>query len=70
MCRASYTSDDIVSKTILEKAAKSEKKKEEPKVKGDALGQSPKLEKLMSLIDEMEPDEKGVIFSQWTSLLK
>eukprot|EP00977_Amphora_coffeiformis_P014893 scaffold4244_cov167-Amphora_coffeaeformis.AAC.6 len=45
------------------------KKKKEPKIKGGVVGQSPKVQKLLSLIDEMEPDEKGVIFSQWTSFL-
>ena len=70
MCRARYSSDDIVTKEALEKAAMGGKKRNESKVKSDAVEQSPKVQKLFSLIDEMQPDEKGVIFSQWTSLLK
>lgn len=33
------------------------------------LGRSPKHQALLDTIDEMEHDEKGVIFSQWTSHL-
>lgn len=69
LCRAAFTPDDIVSKAAAEKSTKSEKKVAKVKVKHDGLGQSPKLVKLFALIEEMKPDEKGVIFSQWTSLL-
>lgn len=57
----------MVSKAAAENAAKGKKKA--IKVKHDGLGQSPKLKVLFDLIDEMEPDEKGVVFSQWTSFL-
>lgn len=57
----------MISKGVAQKAASRATKK--PKVKSDEFGQSPKLKKLFALIDQMKPDEKGVIFSQWTSLL-
>jgi len=71
MCRARYTFHDVVSKASLERVAGLPvEKKHEQKNKRDANELSPKIHKLFSLIDEMKPDEKGVIFSQWTSLLK
>ena len=57
----------MISKGAAQKAAAKGNKK--PKVKYDEFGQSPKLERLFELIDQMKPGEKGVIFSQWTSLL-
>ena len=33
------------------------------------MGRSPKTQALLDKIDEMAPDEKGAIFSQWTSHL-
>lgn len=35
----------------------------------NVAGHSPKVAALLKLIEEMKPDEKGVIFSQWTSFL-
>lgn len=32
-------------------------------------GRAPKIQAVLDLIDQMKPDEKGVIFSQWTSTL-
>lgn len=69
LCRTSFSPDDIISKGAAKKAASKENKKPKPKVKNDQFGQSPKLAKLFELIESMKPDEKGVIFSQWTSLL-
>lgn len=57
----------MISKAAAENAAKSKAKAS--KVKRDGLGQSPKLKMLFDLMERMEPDEKGVIFSQWTCLL-
>jgi hypothetical protein len=37
--------------------------------KSSSLGRPPKIQALLDAIDEMAPDEKGVIFSQWTYVL-
>lgn len=37
--------------------------------KKSGFGRSPKVQALMDAIVEMKPDEKGVIFSQWTKFL-
>jgi SWI/SNF-related matrix-associated actin-dependent regulator of chromatin subfamily A3 len=68
MCRVSYTPDDMVQKAAVQKAVQNNKKKI-VRVKQDIVGQSCKLNALFELIDQMKPDEKAVIFSQWTSLL-
>lgn len=39
------------------------------KRKQSTFGRSPKVQALMDAITEMKPDEKGVIFSQWTQFL-
>lgn len=57
----------MISKGAAQKAAPRSSKK--PKVNRDECRQSPKLKQLFALMDRMKPDEKGVIFSQWTSLL-
>jgi SNF2 family DNA or RNA helicase len=67
-CRVPYTEDDMVKKADAQKAAS--EKKRAIRVKSDGakggLGRSPKIQAMLDAIDEMEPDEKGVIFSQWT----
>jgi hypothetical protein len=45
------------------KSEKDDKKVERLKVQGH----SPKILELLSIIEKMDRDEKGVIFSQWTS---
>jgi SWI/SNF-related matrix-associated actin-dependent regulator of chromatin subfamily A3 len=73
MCRLPYGPDDMISKKIAEASSKTA----QPDVKNATrdvknamkLGRSPKIQALLDLIDEMAPDEKGVIFSQWTSFL-
>lgn len=73
-----YGPEDMVSKAAAEASAKSARfqddKEKEKEVKHatrnvkDAmkLGRSPKIQALLDAIDQMAPDEKGVIFSQWT----
>jgi len=53
-----------------DKAQEKEIKKATREVK-NALkyGRSPKIQAMLDAIDDMAPDSKGVIFSQWTSLL-
>lgn len=74
MCRVPYGPDDMISKKTAEAsakpAAKSEVKNATRDVKNSSkLGRSPKVQALLDEIDKMAPDEKGVIFSQWTSFL-
>lgn len=59
----------MISKRAAEKAATSNMKKKTTKIKFNRVEQSPKIQRLFALIDQMHPTEKGVIFSQWTSLL-
>lgn len=66
MCRADYSPSDMVTK----KAAKGASEKFSAKDCMKKHGRSPKIQALLNLIDEMAPDEKGVIFSQWTSVLR
>jgi SNF2 family DNA or RNA helicase len=67
LCRAVYSPDDMVKKEAAEAASK--------KVKVDAdeaiqrHDRSPKMQALLDSFEEMKSDEKGVIFSQWTSML-
>jgi hypothetical protein len=67
-CRVPYTEDDMVKKADAQKAAS--EKKRAIRVKSDrakgGMGRSPKIQAMVEAIAEMEPDEKGVIFSQWT----
>lgn len=66
MCRAPYTSDDVVKKKTAEQAATT---KVSPEFNLAQHGRSPKIQAMLNLIDKMKPGEKGVIFSQWTSVL-
>jgi SWI/SNF-related matrix-associated actin-dependent regulator of chromatin subfamily A3 len=66
MCRADYSPADMVTKQVAKGAAEKFSAK-------DCLkqhGRSPKIQALLNLIEQMAPDEKGVIFSQWTSVLR
>lgn len=73
-----YGPEDMVSKKAAEAMAKSDEEKDDRKelkhakrIVKDAMkmGRSPKTKALLDEIDRMAPDEKGVIFSQWTSHL-
>jgi len=63
----------MVTKAAAESAAKNQEKEikdaKRTVVEAMKLGRSPKIQALLDAIDEMAPDEKGVIFSQWTSFL-
>jgi SWI/SNF-related matrix-associated actin-dependent regulator of chromatin subfamily A3 len=69
LCRASFLPEHMISKADVETIVEEKKKKKLPNIKRSEVGTSPKLQALFSLIDKMKHDEKGVIFSQWTSLL-
>jgi hypothetical protein len=67
-CRVPYTEDDMVKKADAQKAASEKKRviKVKSNVGKGGIGRAPKIQAMLDAIDEMEPDEKGVIFSQWT----
>jgi SWI/SNF-related matrix-associated actin-dependent regulator of chromatin subfamily A3 len=70
-CRVPYTEDDMVNKADAQKAASEKKRAIKVKSSGGkgGIGRSPKIQAMLDAIDEMAPDEKGVIFSQWTYVL-
>ena len=60
----------MISKKEAEDAAHSDTSDAQKNVKNSKkLGRSPKHQALLDTIDTMATDEKGVIFSQWTSHL-
>jgi DNA repair protein RAD5 len=67
MCRAEYAPDDMITKAAARSASKPSPSAS--KRSSGARPRSPKLQALIQLIDRMGPDEKGVIFSQWTRVL-
>ena len=74
LCRKPYTPSDKISKDRLKDAVEngpeaSEVSEPQPSEDSGNFPIPPKLEALMEAIDEMKDDEKGVIFSQWTSHL-
>lgn len=66
MCRQPYTPDDMITKAVAKDSATKERFSIKDAKKHTM---SPKIQALFSQIDQMKPDEKGVIFSQWTSML-
>lgn len=66
-CREKYTADDMVKKQGAEEASKRTKIDVAEEIRRH--GRSPKVQAILDKIDEMEPSEKGVLFSQWTSML-
>lgn len=64
-CRVPFLEDDVKQAKAGAIQVKSNGKPNATK----ALGRSPKLQAMLSLIKQMEKDEKAVIFSQWTSFL-
>jgi len=77
LCRNPFTKNDIIKKSVAEaaakKASKNKKKKAQPKKKMEHLEGAdemhPKEEAVLDEICKMKPDEKAVIFSEWTSVL-
>lgn len=65
MCRQEYTPDDMIQK----REAKAATTVFSAKDSLEKHGRSPKIQALFNHIEEMKPDEKAVIFSQWTSVL-
>ena len=61
----------MVKKADAQKAAREKKRAIKVKSNGGkgGIGRSPKIQAMFDAIDEMAPDEKGVIFSQWTYVL-
>jgi SWI/SNF-related matrix-associated actin-dependent regulator of chromatin subfamily A3 len=71
-CRAPYGASDMIKKSVAQEATK--KERGQPKKKKEVAGRhgseiAPKVQALLDAMDEMMPDDKGVIFSQWTSYL-
>jgi SNF2 family DNA or RNA helicase len=62
-------SDDELSSDIEPTPKKKPAKKRIPLVTCSITQTAPKIDELLRVIDEMKPDEKGVIFSQFTSFL-
>lgn len=75
LCRKAFVPSDLIKRNAAAAAADAELKKvpDELIEGGDgSLGMSPKIAVLLAAMDEMKPDEKGVIFSQvrsWFSFL-
>jgi SWI/SNF-related matrix-associated actin-dependent regulator of chromatin subfamily A3 len=69
LCRAPYSREDMVDKKTAEKATKNPAAPLNAKKEIQIHGRSPKIQAVLDAIDQMKPDEKGVIFSQWTSVL-
>jgi SNF2 family DNA or RNA helicase len=77
-CRTKYSPDDMIKKTVAEAASK-KKDSGKPKSTKAKVGENegdeedgeihPKVQALLEAVSEMAPDEKGVVFSQWTSYL-
>jgi SNF2 family DNA or RNA helicase len=69
LCRSPYSSDDMIDMKTAEEASKKEKIPFNAKKELKKHGRSPKFQAVLDIIDQMKYDEKGVIFSQWTSVL-
>jgi SWI/SNF-related matrix-associated actin-dependent regulator of chromatin subfamily A3 len=67
LCRMPYGNNDMITQGDAE-AATQNKPAAKPKPKGP-VERSPKMQALLDKILEMRADEKGVIFSQWTTFL-
>ena len=67
-CRQSFAESDIVDMKQAKTAA-NEKDEEKPAAENLTFGVPPKIQTLLASIQGMKGDEKGVIFSQFTSHL-
>ena len=70
-CRLDFVAADMIQKSAAHKAVETSEVDKEPKasVSMNVIDASPKIQALLAAIDEMKHDEKGVIFSQFTSFL-
>ncbi|GKZ00183.1 hypothetical protein MPSEU_000971300 [Mayamaea pseudoterrestris] len=69
LCREPYTTDDLVKTHSAKVASKGFPPKLNATEAFETHGRSPKMQAMLDVIDEMQDDEKCVIFSQWTSML-
>jgi SNF2 family DNA or RNA helicase len=75
LCHMEYSESDKIGmkdakKSLEKKAAKPPEKRQ--MTAGDyneVLGRSPKIQAMLNAVKELGPDEKCVIFSQWTNML-
>eukprot|EP00977_Amphora_coffeiformis_P006795 scaffold1488_cov141-Amphora_coffeaeformis.AAC.4 len=69
-CRRPYREDDLIPYQRAE-AASTEGAQKTASLTDDwqSMGPSPKMNALLLALDEMQPDEKGVVFSQFTKFL-
>eukprot|EP00978_Attheya_sp_CCMP212_P013372 scaffold33647_cov49-Attheya_sp.AAC.2 len=68
LCRSEFSKADMVKKVTAATAASATPMKE-VSITSDDVGSSPKIDALLQAMSEMKPDEKGVIFSQFTKFL-
>lgn len=66
LCRGQFMQTDMVAYTTALEAAG---KKTDEQLADNDFGPSPKLKALWTKIEQMKPDEKGVVFSQFTKFL-
>jgi len=75
LCRKEFCKADMIKKTAASTAAEQPDEQDnndnnlQLSVRDEDTGISPKVEALLDSIQKMKPDEKGVIFSQFTSHL-
>ncbi|CAB9507222.1 regulator of chromatin subfamily A member 3-like 1 [Seminavis robusta] len=73
LCRKGFQKSDMIKKSDASKAASTEGEEKDGDDKipidDDSIAKSPKIQALLATIKSMEPDSKGVIFSQFTSFL-
>ncbi|KAL3910186.1 MAG: hypothetical protein SGILL_007793, partial [Bacillariaceae sp.] len=72
LCRQPFQKSDMVRESVAHEAATSkieDLKKPAVSLKDETIGSSPKIHALLEAVKAMKPDEKGVIFSQFTSFL-
>jgi SWI/SNF-related matrix-associated actin-dependent regulator of chromatin subfamily A3 len=71
LCRKTFQKSDMICEAIAQEAAMTKLEDPSPKacLKDESIGPSPKILALLEAIKAMQLDEKGVIFSQFTSFL-
>lgn len=67
-CRAPFSKDDIIDKSLATTAA-IHNEADGKEDASDSFGLPPKILALLEAIQKMQPNEKGVIFSQFTKYL-
>lgn len=68
-CRQGFSESDIVDMKQASTAAATKDEESKPAAEDLTFGVPPKVQALLSAIKQMQVDEKGVIFSQFTSHL-